>query len=106
MLEFKWDTYGYFLHYMGAGMHLFYIISLTIYIYNTYLTGTFGLSEDNISKFLLVVCIIYPFAYDSIQLYKQKWDYFKDPWNYTDLAFHWSGITNLFFQFTTSAANL
>ena len=71
LVEFKWDYYGYFVQYFGAGMHLFYIISLTIYIYKTYLTGIYGLSEgQHTSKFLLACCIIYPFAYDSLQLYK------------------------------------
>lgn len=54
---------------------------------------------------LLVVCLMYPFFYDTLQLYKQKWDYFKDPWNYSDMAFHMSGILNLIFQFTGSAAD-
>jgi hypothetical protein len=97
LIDYKWNKYAYFLHYLGAGMHLFYIISLTRYIYTTYLTGIYGQSDENFSKILLGICIVYPFCYDSIQLYKQKWDYFKDPWNYSDMAFHWSGICNLFF---------
>lgn len=64
------------------------------------MTGVYGQSNELFPKILLCVCIIYPFSYDSIQLYKQKWDYFKDQWNYSDMAFHWSGICNLFFQFT------
>lgn len=71
LIDFKWDQYGYLVHYFGAGMHLFYIISLTIYIYKTYLTGVYGESEgQHTSKLLLASCIIYPFAYDSVQLYK------------------------------------
>lgn len=106
MIAFKWDYYGYFVHYLGASMHIFFILSLTIYIYTTYLTGVYGESETDIAKFLLILCLIYPFVYDTLQLYKQRWDYFKDPWNYTDMAFHMSGICNLIFQFTGKASEL
>lgn len=71
LIQFKWDYYGYFVHYLGAGMHVFYIASLTFYIYKTYLTGIYGLSDEHFPKFLLAFCIVYPFTYDSIQLYKQ-----------------------------------
>lgn len=42
LLEFKWNYYGYFVHYFGASMHIFFILSLTVYIYSTYLTGVYG----------------------------------------------------------------
>lgn len=70
LVEFKWNYYGYFVHYLGASMHIFFILSLTIYIYTTYLTGTYGEADADTAKFLLVICIIYPFVYDTFQLYK------------------------------------
>lgn len=106
LIDYKWNNYAYFLHYLGAGMHLFYIIAVTYYVYTTYLTGVYGQSDELFPKILLCLGILYPFIYDSIQLYKQKWDYFKDPWNYSDMAFNWSGICNLFFQFTGKPDNL
>ena len=99
MIAFKWENYGHKSHFVGFFMHCFLITTITTYIYNTYLIGTYGEATDEIYTYLMIVGIIYPFIYDSIQLYKSGWDYFKDSWNYTDLAFTWSGVINIFFKF-------
>jgi len=47
----------------------------------------------------MIIGILYPFVYDTCQLYKQGWSYFSDAWNYTDMAFQWTGILNIVFMF-------
>jgi len=37
LIEYKWDTYAYFGHYVACWFHMMYIIFLSIYIYLTYL---------------------------------------------------------------------
>jgi len=53
-----------------------YIGTLTIYIYNTFLIGTYGDATTPLFTYLMVIGIFYPFVYDSAQLYKQGWEYF------------------------------
>lgn len=42
LIVFKWEEYAYFLHYLGAFMHVMYIGTMTLYIRETFLTGTYG----------------------------------------------------------------
>ena len=42
LIVFKWEEYAYFLHYLGAFMHVMYIGTITLYIYFTFLIGTYG----------------------------------------------------------------
>jgi hypothetical protein len=72
---------------------------MTLYIYNTFLTGTYAKLGNDLWTWLMVVGIIYPFVYDTCQFYKQGWDYFQDSWNYTDMAFQYSGLVNIIFKF-------
>ena len=41
-VDYKWNTYGYKIHYIGVAAHIFYLLTVTIYIYTTYLHGTYG----------------------------------------------------------------
>jgi len=47
---------------------------------------------------LLLAGIAYPLGYDLIQMMKAPGDYFKDPWNYTDISFGFTGVVNIAFQ--------
>jgi len=67
---FKWNKYAFFVHYLGAIMHIFNVAGLTFYIYSTYLTGIFGEESQQASSFLLCIGLVYPFVYDSYQLYR------------------------------------
>jgi hypothetical protein len=100
VIEYKWETYAHHQHYFGFAMHIFYIATITLYIINTFLIGQYGQATNSWFTYAMVVGIIYPFCYDTLQFYEQGWDYFKDPWNYTDLLFQWSGIINIIFKFT------
>ena len=42
LIIFKWENYAHFLHHLGAFMHFFYIFTMTLYIYQTYLIGIYG----------------------------------------------------------------
>lgn len=66
IIEHKWTKYGYKLHHMGACAHFFYILSLTIYIYMVYLTGTYGDKPSAAFPFVMILGIFYPFMYDTI----------------------------------------
>ena len=47
-------------------------------------------------QYMLVVGIIYPFWYDSLQLYRSGFvAYFTDLSNYLDLLYIYGGITNV-----------
>ena len=47
---------------------------------------------------MLLVGIAYPLGYDLIQMMKDRSAYFKDPWNYTDISFGFTGVVNIVFQ--------
>ena len=87
LIDFKWDTYAFYIHYMGAMMHLVYIGCLSIYIYTTFLSGTYGEQTNILYTWTMLFGILYPFIYDTTQLFKSGWDYFKDPWNISDFMF-------------------
>jgi len=87
LINFKWDTFAFQVHYMGAMMHFIYIGCLSVYIYSTFLTGTYGEQTDIIYTYVMCFGIIYPFCYDTTQLIKSGWSYFQDPWNITDFMF-------------------
>jgi len=72
---------------------------MTMYIYNTFLIGTYAKVSSEMWTWLLVVGIAYPVIYDSIQLFKSGLSYFNDSWNWTDMAFSVSGIVNIVFKF-------
>ena len=42
LIEFKWDAYAFKIHYFGVFMHIFYVLTVGIYIYMTYLNGKYG----------------------------------------------------------------
>jgi hypothetical protein len=65
LVTFKWETYAYKVHYTGAMMHLFYIGCLSIYIYTTFLIGTYGERTDIAYTYIMCAGIIYPFVYDT-----------------------------------------
>ena len=87
IIEFKWDTFAWRLHYRGAFFHVFYILTVAFYIYSTFLNGVFGDLEFIGFPIMMIVGIIYPFTYDTIQMYKSGWSYFEDVWNWIDIIF-------------------
>jgi hypothetical protein len=99
MIKFKWESYAYKNHYLGFLMHIQYILCMALYIYNTFLIGVYARVANEVWTWLLVLGITYPFIYDTIQFYKQGWGYFLDSWNYTDMAFQYSGLVNIIFKF-------
>ena len=68
LIDFKWENYAKYSHYLGFAMHVFYILLLTVFIYNTYLIGLYGEETHGIYSVLLILGIVYPFLYDLVQL--------------------------------------
>ena len=42
LIDYKWNTYAYKIHYFGVFTHMFYLGTVFIYIYTTYLIGVYG----------------------------------------------------------------
>lgn len=56
---------------------------------------------------LLILAIIYPSWYDTLQLYKIGWrEYFSDIGNYSDLIYTWGSVVNVVLQNTMDPHNL
>ena len=53
VLTYKWETYGYFIHYCGAYMHMQYIFTVILYIYNTYLKNDYDEIESFVSPTII-----------------------------------------------------
>jgi len=47
----------------------------------------YGVMEGFIYPLMMMLCIIYPYIYDTIQLIKEKHMYFADQWNVTDFFY-------------------
>lgn len=87
LVKFKWDTFAFYNHYFGAMMHCVYIGCLSMYIYTTFNIGEYGSQDNILYTYTMIFGILYPFCYDTTQLYKAGWAYFEDPWNISDFMF-------------------
>lgn len=101
-VEYKWDTYAKYHHYFGFFIHCIYMLSLSLYILSTYMDrDRYGNVEGYGYPLAMAVCIIYPYGYDTLQLFYKKHEYFYDPWNWSDFFYMYAGITNLVLIFTS-----
>ena len=94
LIKYKWDNYGFMWHFVGVIMHIIYLITITIFVKNVYVDT----DEKDKGYFISIMLmgILYPFIYDSIQLYRVGFvTYFSEFWNYTDILFIWLGLTNI-----------
>ena len=95
ILDFKWDRFAKYVHFLGFGMHVFYIGTLYFFIAQCYMVDIYGEQIYKNTEYILLVGIVYPTIYDLIQLYNAGWaDYFNDVWNLLDVCFYVSGILN------------
>ena len=78
-------------------MHAIYLVALTVYIALTFMGGHYGESQGAAWPALMVSGVAYSTVYDLIQAWKEGWDYLKDAWNYTDVAFNCAGLINVIF---------
>jgi hypothetical protein len=95
--DFQWNSYASYIHYFGASMHFIYMIVYTSYVNDIYL---YRLMDNRVAYcWAIMLCLLYPFMYDSLQLFKQgPTEYFQDPWNFIDQAHIWCGIVNALLQ--------
>ena len=42
IIFYKWNKYAWYIHYIGAFAHVFYLVTLSLYIYQVYLIGKLG----------------------------------------------------------------
>lgn len=97
IIVFKWDQFGKFLHMRGCFFHFFYMIILCIYINQVYINAT--TEGTRIYQILLIVGIIYPFWYETTQMFRQGiCSYLSEAANYLDLLYIYGGISNVILQ--------
>jgi hypothetical protein len=95
LVEFKWNAYAKYIHYLGASLHLAYNIVFFIYVNTIYNERNFAYQYD--ICWIMLILLIYPMVYDMLQLFKTgPFDYFSDPWNYLDQGHIWFGVANIF----------
>lgn len=78
MVDYKWDTYAFKTHMIGAVFHLIYSGCLIAYIDHTFLVepthdaiGTIQPPKCNIKyMYILFGCLVYPTFYDGTQMVK------------------------------------
>jgi hypothetical protein len=70
-IEFKWEKFSFKFHLIGVCMHILYVISLANYVKHVYVDAMHDIGNFNtIMLFILFLAILYPFTYDTMQLYK------------------------------------
>lgn len=80
--NFMWNSWGKYVHYLGAVIHSVYFLMFVIYVNATYLHRDY---EARVPLcWMMLICIIYPMFYDTLQLFKQGREYLQDPWNFVD----------------------
>lgn len=97
LIKFKWDKFAKSLHLRGCFFHFFYMMTLLIFINKVYINNDF----ENLRTYQILLCvgILYPFWYDTMQLYRSGFKaYFADMANYLDLLYVYGGITNVVLQ--------
>ena len=67
LIEFKWNKYAKFVHFIGFGCHLFYIVLFSVYIVQRFCYRQ-DISEKNELYVLMLLNLIYPLVYDMTQL--------------------------------------
>jgi hypothetical protein len=81
-------------------MHLSYVFSLAALINDIYILG----NTDKLPGYLIMlsICIIYPFIYDTTQLYRAGLsEYFSETSNFSDMIYIYGGICNVILLGTT-----
>lgn len=84
---YKWHEYAKYLFYFGFAWHCIYMTALGLLIHDTYMVGRYGNMESPIYVLIMAVCIIYPYCYDTVQLFQQKHTYFYEFWNWIDFFY-------------------
>jgi len=81
MVIYKWKTYAFASHKLGSIFHLLYIITLILYIHDTFLIEkktSAGDGDDDDEgppcsvtyMYVICFCLIYPVFYDGTQMVK------------------------------------
>lgn len=86
-------------------MHFIYMVVMLLYIKEVYIDYNMG--NQGVYSILLIIGVVYPTWYDSLQLYKiGPKAYFSDLTNYNDLVYTWGSLINLYLQNFSDPQNL
>jgi hypothetical protein len=97
IIDFSWDQFGKDLHYLGAFIHLIYVIVYWVYVNEVFLQRNFDYRMGLLR--ILGLCLIYPLVYECLQIKKLgSSEYFSQFWNNIDFIYVWIGISNLIVQ--------
>ena len=71
LIEFKWKQYAGKFHYMGASIHVIYVLIFNYYV-SSFLQVKLGDDDDAFElyflNFSMMICLVYPLVYDMTQL--------------------------------------
>ena len=98
LIDFKWIKYARDIHFLGAFIHLIYVITFCVYVSEIYLENDEGENKTTL-LIMMAVSLFYALVYDFRQLFLSGFDYFLDVWNYSDQLHIWLGYLNIYFQF-------
>ena len=108
IIDYKWDTFGFATHRIGALMHFTYIACLQTYIAKIFLQPTVYRSDntrvypepDTTLLIVLAICLLYPVQYDGTQFLKAGRHYFAEASNYIDICNIFFGYFNIYCQWS------
>ena len=64
------------------------------------MSGNYGEKVDPVYLATCFIGVAYSTIYDLLQMKNDGWEYLKDSWNYTDMAFNFIGLVNILFAYT------
>jgi len=106
-IDYKWETYGCQIHYVGAAMHAFYMTTITAYNLMAYIQAErYGETTSPYLPFLMALGFLYPTIYESSCLWRTGAAYFKDAWNWNDILYTFAGWANIAFGASFPAHSL
>ena len=79
-------------------MHLAYVLVFSYFVLSSFVYQYHD--YDKTLAAIMIVCLLYPLAYDMTQLKKQGMTlYFSDFWNFFDQFHIWFGFGNIYTQY-------
>lgn len=97
LIEYKWKTFGQFLHKISFYVHLFFLVILFSYYIIVYLNG----DTNEALNWILLVIIMYPTLYE-LQYIRQTGlgEYFSDWGNCINIIYVWSSVMTVILHLT------
>ena len=101
VIDFRWNTFARSVWYFHFIYNIVYIIILTMYCFDVYITASRQGGDFNAYNIFLLVSCVWPITYTCWKIYKQSLrHFFSDMNNYSHILFIWAGVTNGYIQIT------